>query len=70
MKLSNEQQTRNVINRLSSIGRKDYIFDAETLKMLNERMERHEKGLSKSYTVEESFERARSYKKNRDAQPS
>lgn len=41
----------------------DYVFDEQTMKMLYERVERHEKGLSKSYTAEESMARIRQLKK-------
>jgi hypothetical protein len=41
----------------------EYVFDEETMNMLNERAERYDKGLSKTYTVEESMDRIRQLKK-------
>jgi hypothetical protein len=37
----------------------DYVFDEETLQMLNERVAKYERGETKTYTAEESIERAR-----------
>lgn len=41
----------------------NYVFDQGTINMLNERAERYDKGLSKTYTVEESMDRIRQLKK-------
>ena len=40
-----------------------HVFDEETIKMLNQRRENHLNGISKSYSVEESFELIRQHKK-------
>lgn len=36
-----------------------YEIDDETIRMVNERMEKYERGETKTYTAEESIERAR-----------
>ena len=43
--------------------KQEYVFDEETMNMLYKRVADHENGLSKSYTVEESFALARHSKK-------
>lgn len=40
-----------------------YMYDEETISMLHKRRENHLKGISKSYTAEESLEKIRNHKK-------
>jgi len=47
-------------NTLSESGEK---YDEATMNMIYERRENHRKGISKSYTVEESMEMIRNHKK-------